>query len=460
MLSSKTFINQIQNAAWYVNRVKILCACSGGIDSSVLFHLLQQVPGVELGIVHFDHQLRNSQSLADRKFAESLAKDSQCDFQLVSEDIKSFAFENQLSVEEAGSQRRRLIFSKIKDELGFDVIAVGHHQDDQLETILMNIYLGTGIKGLTGINEENNEFVRPLLSYSRSEIEEYAHQNGLKYRYDTSNADTRYLRNNIRATLIPHLIDDTDSEIKACTEVIRRQSRVLNEMIMKSAEHVDIYEYSMDKTQKISLGLSELPDYFSAIQKVIFDRAFQSISLMSQGLSSAHFRSLKSIIPPEAIGKEIQLPASVTVVRDRHRLVFMKKPRFEWNPVQLCSTEKMTFPFFSIDQCLLPIIPNISDARCFWYLYPLEQYVIRRRTDGDKMTVDSNSRELSVNQILQEAHVAPHAKPYYPVVEFKGSIVWIPGIRTSQMGMLDTSEIKENDVRHCIRVTIQKGTIE
>ncbi|NQV14244.1 tRNA lysidine(34) synthetase TilS [bacterium] len=460
MLTAKIFSKQIQSSPWYMPQVKILCACSGGIDSTVLFHLIHQIPELDLGIVHFDHQLRSTESSADMHFVEEMAQQNDCAFHLISEDIKTYADDHQLSIEEAGSRRRRAEFITIKNDFGFDLIATGQHQDDQIETILLNLYLGTGIQGLSGISGYQKEFIRPLLDYTRFEIEEYASQNGLDHRYDRSNADIQYLRNNIRATLIPELNKASDTDIGPYIYDLRQRSATLNEMIIQSAEHIDNNENRVDDTGKISLGLSRLPDYFSAIQKVIFDRAFQSISLIPQGLSTAHLRSLKSLLSPNAIGREFSLPAGVTAIRDRNRLTFLIKSKLEWDAVQMSLADRESFPFFQFEFCELRLNEYIADPHYFWFQHSLDEYLIRSIKAGDKMEVDGNGRELSLNQILQEGHVAPHAKSFYPVVEYQGNIIWVPGMRTAHMGMIDLNSIKENDVWHCIRVNVQEGTIE
>ncbi len=234
----------------------------------------------------------------------------------------------------------------------------------------------------------------------------------------------------------------------------------LNEKLKGSIDVVDNNDIRATKEQKISLGMGKLPDYFSPIQKMIFDRAFQTISLMPQGLSSNHFKALKSLYPQSAIGRYIQLPASVTVFRDRHQITFILGSAFEWESVPLSQLKKMTFPFFQFELSTLPIADHIENPNYFWYEHQLDQYQLRMAVQGDKMETDGNGRRTAISQILQEAHVAPHLKNYYPVLIYQKEIVWVPGIRTAPAGMISHSSIKENKVKHCIRVQFQEGTFE
>ncbi len=460
MLSLESFTKSVFTSTWYSPGMKILCACSGGLDSTVLLYLLHQIPDIEIAIIHFNHQLRGVDSDADMEFVKALGQQYGSAVHVISENIEAYAKDNQLSIEEAGSQRRRSQFLKKMDELGYDLIATAQHQDDMIETLLLNLYLGTGIRGLAGISEHWNSHVRPLIMIPRSEIEKLSNSQGLQFCHDRSNTEIKYLRNNIRTKLIPYLNPENELKIRALFYAIKESGNALNKKLQHSIEHVDNIVHRVGYVEKISLGMNRLPDYFSAIQKVIFDRAFQSISLSTQGLSSKHFKALKSLLGVDAIGKKTQLPESVLVFRDRHYLSFILEPIFKWKSVPITLASNVSFPFFTIDYCASRVCKHVKDANYFWYKHHPDLYILRRNNNGDKMEVEDSGRKISVNQILQEAHVAPHLKGYYPVMEYLGDIVWIPGIRTSSSAMIDLSTTKENEVRHCIRVQFQKGTYE
>ena len=460
MLTRTSFHNYCKTAGWHRTDLKLLVACSGGVDSTVLLHLLLNEPGLTIQIVHFDHQLRGSESLADSRFVQELGQKIDCKVHVISENISAYAEQNDLSIEEAGSLRRRLQFERLRVSLGYDLIATGQHQDDQIETILMNLYHGAGIQGLAGTAEQINGFIRPLSNFSRRNILEYAEQHKLGYREDTTNRDISFLRNNLRANLIPILQADKIRDLRACINAIYDRGSLLNEMIAASVESVDIKGFREDYAPKIALGMRDLPDYFSPIQKAIFDRAFQSISLKTQGLSSIHFSALKSLLVNEAIGKEMQLPGSVTGVRDRENLIFYQKSAFQWDACRMTSTSNHTFPFFHFEYAASALGDNIMNPNCFWYVHNPDAYKLRRTEPGDKMIVDETGRSVSISQILQAARIAPHAKAFFPVMEYNGEILWIPGVRTAFAGKLEMHSQDIDEIRHCIKVQFQKGTFE
>ena len=460
MLSKTVFRKYCYSSDWYRPNLKVLVACSGGVDSTVLLHLLTQIKNLEISVVHFDHQLRGVESDTDREFIEQVGTDLGYPVHLVTEDIEAYAKQNALSLEEAGSVRRRSAFMSLKDQLAYDFVATGQHFDDQIETILMNIYQGSGIQGLSGISECNGGYIRPLLRYTRDEIDAYSKTHELEYRTDQSNEDISFLRNNIRANVIPALSIDIDHRLRTSVEGILREGQTINGLIETSIEDVDIKGFRSDYAPKIALGLGKLPDYFSPIQKAIFDRAFQLISMMPQGISSNHFNALKSLYGDEAIGKEIQLPTSVTAYRDRGGITLFKRSDYQWSKTSLSINSENRFPFFHFAFSTSLLNDHIHDPAYLWVEHNSESYRTRVVESGDKMVVDATGRLVSVFKILQSSRVAPHLKEYYPIVERDGELVWIPGIRTAHSALISEEVIKENRLKHCIKFQFQKGTFE
>lgn len=183
---------------------KILLAVSGGIDSMILADLFLK-SNINFAVVHCNFKLRDASSDLDQKFVEEYCNQNNIPFFTTSFDTSAFSKDFKLSTQVAARKLRYNYFYEILEKENFDFIATAHHLDDSIETFFINLSRGTGIDGLTGIPIQNNKIIRPLLHLSRKEIENYAFENTLAWREDTSNATDYYLRNKIRHHLTPIL---------------------------------------------------------------------------------------------------------------------------------------------------------------------------------------------------------------------------------------------------------------
>lgn len=188
----------------FLDKSKLLIAVSGGIDSVVLTYLCHEL-GLNFAMAHCNFNLRGVDSDADEVFVQKLAGDLNKECFIECFDTLVYAQDNKLSTQMAARELRYNWFNDLAEQLQFDYILTAHHADDNLETVLINLSRGTGIEGLTGIPEINENIVRPLLPFSRDDIEEYAKEKNLKWRKDKSNVSKKYLRNKLRLEVIPKL---------------------------------------------------------------------------------------------------------------------------------------------------------------------------------------------------------------------------------------------------------------
>ena len=200
------FKNHINDELSFLLEGRILVAISGGVDSVVLAHFCHALK-IDFALAHCNFNLRGEESDADETFVYELAKELELEVFIESFDTENYAKLNKLSVQMAARELRYTWFNEISEQLKFDYILTAHHADDDLETFLINLSRGTGLDGLTGIPEINDNIVRPLLPFSRDEILHYAQSNKLKWREDSSNESTKYLRNKLRLEVIPKLKD-------------------------------------------------------------------------------------------------------------------------------------------------------------------------------------------------------------------------------------------------------------
>ena len=204
MLPVKNFTDFIEQNKLFGHNSKILAAVSGGMDSVLMAHLLKAA-GFNFGIAHCNFQLRGDEALADQQFTAHLVKKLDVPFHTIDFDTQKYAAEKKISIQMAARELRYQWFDQISRQAGYDTIALAHHQNDAIETILLNLTRGTGIAGLHGILPKNGLLVRPLLFLKRDEIQDIVNSNGLEYVEDSSNTSVKYARNKIRLEVIPKL---------------------------------------------------------------------------------------------------------------------------------------------------------------------------------------------------------------------------------------------------------------
>ncbi|MCK6608712.1 MAG: tRNA lysidine(34) synthetase TilS [Flavobacterium sp.] len=182
---------------------KLLLAVSGGIDSMVLLDLFYKLR-FDICVVHCNFQLRGIESDGDEMLVREICQDLYIPYLIETFDTLEFAKINKLSIQLAARKLRYDWFQEIIS-LGFDYVLTAHHLDDNVETFLINFTRGTGLEGLTGIPVQNGNIIRPLLPFSREEIENYAKEYNIQWREDSSNASDKYFRNKLRHDIVPIL---------------------------------------------------------------------------------------------------------------------------------------------------------------------------------------------------------------------------------------------------------------
>lgn len=217
---------------------KVLVALSGGADSVALLRLLLAL-GYRCEAAHCNFHLREAESDRDEAFVRNLCASLGVFLHTVHFDTKREADERRVSIEMAARELRYGWFEEVRRECGAAVIAVAHHRDDSVETLLLNLLRGTGINGLRGIRPKNGRVVRPLLCLDRKEVVCYLESIGQAYVTDSTNLQDEYTRNKIRLNLLP-LMQQINPAAKEC--------------ILKTAEHLDaaaaIYNIGVEEAKR------------------------------------------------------------------------------------------------------------------------------------------------------------------------------------------------------------------
>lgn len=202
----ETFIQHIAQKSLLKPQKTYLLACSGGLDSICLGTLLVRA-GIDFEVAHVNFGLRSAESDEDEKFVRSWAESNQKPFHVIHPETEDFARQYHVSTQMAAREIRYEWFEKIREHRQLEGIILAHHEDDQLETIFLNLLRGTGIEGIYGMGDRRGWLIRPLLPFSRTKILQFATENSLKWREDSSNFKTDYKRNKLRLLGLPALYE-------------------------------------------------------------------------------------------------------------------------------------------------------------------------------------------------------------------------------------------------------------
>ena len=200
----RRFIDYVREQHLFPSGQQVLLAISGGRDSACMAHLFHHAY-IPFAIAHCNFHLRPGDCDRDQQFVASLAEGYGVSFHTIDFDTRAHAATHGQSIEEAARELRYAWFSDLCREHGYPVVATAHHRDDSIETFFLNLFRGTGISGLHGIRPKVNGVIRPMLCFSRAEIDTYVEENCLEYVEDHTNAELDARRNQIRLRLMPLL---------------------------------------------------------------------------------------------------------------------------------------------------------------------------------------------------------------------------------------------------------------
>ncbi|HRB80557.1 MAG TPA: tRNA lysidine(34) synthetase TilS, partial [Niabella sp.] len=370
---TQAFVTFIQQKNLFTQKDKLLLTVSGGVDSVVLCALCRQA-GYDFGIAHCNFQLRGKDSEADEKFVESLAAQMLVPFHVVRFETKTFAQENKIATQEAARVLRYKWFEEIRSTYQYQFILTAHHADDNIETLLMNFFRGTGIKGITGIREKNGWLRRPLLFARRMELESFLKEQALGFVQDQSNFSNDYTRNYFRNTVLP-LIAKTYPEV----------TENLIQNIERFKEVEQIYKQRISQLRKKILTLQG-DDIYIPVLLLKQTPAMQTVLLellSPYGFKAVQLPELMHLLESET-GRYL-VSATHRILKNRKHLIVSPLKHPTENIVVIDALGKYSFEAGDITLNLLnePEISNDPNIACIdanKLQYPL---LLRRWKMGD-----------------------------------------------------------------------------
>lgn len=221
--------------SWRAAGRTVVAAVSGGPDSMVLLHLLKamaETDGFRVVAAHVNHRFRGAEADAEEELVKRTAEAWGVPCETAAIDVPAYIAETGLNPQEAAREKRYEFLRDVARRSGAETIALGHHADDQAETVLMRLLRGSGIAGLAGIpmkrKENELELIRPLLRITKYELLEYGKRNSVPYAFDSSNADRHYLRNAIRLDVLP-MLESFNPQVRASLVRLSEMARIEND---------------------------------------------------------------------------------------------------------------------------------------------------------------------------------------------------------------------------------------
>lgn len=451
----------------------VVVAVSGGPDSIALLHALVEANGrdslgVRFHVAHLNHQLRGKESDADVTFVADVAARSCVPITIESRDVSTIARSAGLSVEAAGRQERYAFLHRVCLRTGAKAIALGHHADDNAETILHRVIRGTGLRGLTGIPESRSLFpesdirvVRPLLHVNRAAILAYLEEKGVAYRTDSSNSATGPTRNRLRHEILPAL----ESINPRVHDALLR----LAEQAEWAAEHVDdvvarsFESFVMERrSDELVLDVEALRRRTRLIQAEVARRAILTFQLGERDVSFEHIRDCMELLDTVQGTKRLSLPRALHVEKRNHELTFSvttDSPEMpnekevvlaidgvtriaEWGVEFACNVQEASGEELSAIKSGRERAGDVhSMGRQEWVdadavHAPL---VARHRRPGDRFTPLGAPGAKSIADFLTDAKVDHHERGRLVIVADRRGPMWLVGLRIDERVKLTAS---------------------
>jgi len=422
MLPLQSFRDYIYQHSLFSPGQRVLLAVSGGKDSVLMAHLFKEA-GFKFGIAHCNFGLRAEESQRDEHFVSSLATRLEVPLYVTHFATKAYAALHKVSTQMAARDLRYHWFEELRQRENYDCIAVAHHQDDAIETILLNLIRGTGIAGLHGIQPKREYLIRPLLFLSRTGIDELIQANAYDFVEDSSNSSTAYARNKLRLGVIP-LLKEINPNLEQTFEnnILRfaETEMVLQQKVAElrgdiCEERKDGIYLSLEKIRLLSpkrLLLFELLKTYNFTETVVEDLLTSLTKQSGTSFYSATHRLtvdrehliLTSIADAEVHANQMihSLDTAVSFGNRTIEITYSDLIAFENNPQKA---------FADADKLIFPVI-------------------IRTWQEGDRFMPIGMKNYKKLSDFFIDQKIPLPQKDSIPIlINGNGDVVWVAGLR-------------------------------
>ena len=420
---------------------RVIAAVSGGADSVCMLSVLKQIAGAlpaSVRVLHVHHGLRGPEADRDEAFVEQLCRSFQLPFVSVHREVKAYAQDHGLSLEEAGRILRYEALNQAaadwdaEEENGAAQpakIAVAHHREDSAETVLFHLLRGSGLKGLSGIRPVSGRLIRPLLNTGKSQIVSWLQAEGLGWCEDSTNAATSYTRNFIRHRLLPLMTEGVNEQAEEHILQAAGLFAMADGYLSGQAERIWEQSGTLETAEgfvsaKVSLTA------FRAQEEIIRQYLVRHmIDLAAPGwkdISSRHFREILKLADCP-VGSRLDLPCGLTAQAGYEELELLRgeKPR----DFSGFSMEQLEMTTFSLEKGME--IPKNQYTKWFDYDRIKGTLSLRGRQSGDYITLAGGGRK-TVARLLIDEKIPRERREEIPLLAEENHVLWVVGSRISE----------------------------
>ncbi|NQU16620.1 MAG: tRNA lysidine(34) synthetase TilS [Candidatus Saganbacteria bacterium] len=456
------FLQTIKEYKMIAPKDIIIVGLSGGADSVALLYLLNEYKNeldITLYVAHLNHLLRHDAGI-DQNFVENICKNLGITCFTEAIDVAAYAEKNKLNLENAARKLRYNFYYRTASKVGANKISLGHTADDNVETFLMHLLRGAGLKGLSGIPPLRGNIIRPLIKIWRRDIEKFTASLKVVPRIDHTNYESKYLRNRVRLKLIPQLkiYNLNIKQILLQTILLLTEdAQFLETRVKEALKEVTITE----KEYQIELDISRLRALEAPVQGHLIRAAIEKLKGNLSELAFSHIHDIsKNLSSTE--GWELHLPDKIFAIGNRNKLLISKekppaptKKSFHYKmsvPGQVIIEETNTIITASLHEDInKDEIEGSSNTTVFVDFEEVgRELIIRSRRNGDRFYPLGMKGAKKLQDFFVDNKVPKEERDIIPVIESQGRIIWVAGQRIDERVKVDKKTDK------AVRLTLQK----
>lgn len=419
---------------------RVIAGVSGGADSICLLFMLMELKkemGFEVTAVHVHHGLRGEAADADEAYVEKVCSEQGIRLWSFREDVGRYAKEHGLTLEEAGRDVRRRAFLRVLGETAGTKIALAHHQNDNVETLIWNLCRGCALRGMGGIAPAAGVWIRPLLCLQRAEIESYLEKRGISYCTDASNLEDDFTRNRIRNHVIPYLTEEVNSRSVAHMAEAVEQMRVIGEYAEQERKRYEklCVRYGADGRAVLN------EEYFRQVPKALQGYVLHGMLCRTAGrrkdIEALHVRLLLQLLTKQT-GRRLNLPYGIQARRcyegiELYRAEISrtdaKDGRAQSSGEEKDVPVRMRILERTKDMVIFPDSPYTK-----WFDYDIIKSTvqIRHREPGDRIMISKNGHTQKLKQYFINEKIPQSLRDGIWLAADGKDIMWVVGYRQSQ----------------------------